>query len=426
MLTLLLSLAALVVVAWLLRLRPKWILAAATGTIAAIPIYWTPQLPGIPTTTATLVCLPVALVALFQRGIIKPNALDGIVILLVFWQVQTFATNFDAPRLTITDLLVGSLAPYLMMRVLAQDRELLKTFFSSVVISALALSLAALPERATGINFFQQIKNDGYAAKIWAIPYARGGLPRAATSFGQPLIFSLFLAMAAILVATGAIFWLHSWQRRVAALMLLTSGAQATGSRLAFGLVVLAILLFFVRKSSRALTVALMAAILAASAGGKFAIFIAGSDAKSQDSASYRGSLVAALTDSKNHSVGGILRGNPYAASDAIRNFNGSVDNEYLLRLLQSGTPELILFCLLGIFVLFKLRKINDGIYRSVGVVAGTALAGFGFVAILLQDGTFFWMMMGAFAAAPIADATARRQTIHGLSKRQIFSMSDR
>ena len=125
--------------------RPRTTIAVATVVIAAIPIYWTPQLPGIPTSTATLVCLPLALIVLFQRGIAKPTALDGVLLLLVFWQVQTFATNFDQPRRTITELIISCIAPYLLMRVLAQDKKVLEVFLSTVVGSALVLSLIALP-----------------------------------------------------------------------------------------------------------------------------------------------------------------------------------------------------------------------------------------------------------------------------------------
>ncbi|MDP9164478.1 MAG: hypothetical protein M3O32_00110 [Actinomycetota bacterium] len=380
--------------------RPRATLVAATCVIAFLPIYWTPQLPGLPTTSAVLICLPLAVIALGLPGKAPLSSVDALVFALLMWQLFTFQQNFHALRHQTLPALISAAAPFLMMRGMARTAALRRAFLSAVVGCGVALSVLAIQERQTGVNFFQTIKSNGYLSTVWAIPYTRNGVPRAAGSFGQPLLLSLFLAAGALIIVMRVVDAKRLRVREGLGLLALLSGISATGGRLALGVIALGSALYVMRRPAHYVAGAIAGAALVSFASPLLLSFVSGEDAASQDSASYRGKLFSALSDPHNFSVQGLLRTDPFNASGFIRDFNGSVDNEFLLRLLQSGLPELLLMLALLVVVTRDMLLGLPGPDRQLGVLSVVAFLSLLFVALLLQQGTFFWMFLGGLAGA--------------------------
>lgn len=387
-----------VLLAILIRRRPVWLAWFAVLTVALVPIYWTPQVPGLSTSTAAIVLLPIGCGLLLVQSKFQPCLLDGLVLLLLTWQAITFTFNFDSLRHITLPAVLAIAGPYLFARSLGVNPDRLKAVLSGVVTAGLALSLLAIREHANGKNFFQGIKNDGYAAGTWAVSYVRNGEPRASASFGQPLLLSLFLACAALIVLFRIVDRRRIRLFDLIALFVLLLGLASTGGRLAYGLVLTGLLLYVMRRPTHYALAGLFLVAFAIMGAGTLLQFVSGEGA-ARDSAQYRENLFQGLVQSRNYSVQGVLRGDPFNAQGHVPNFNGSIDNQFLLSLLQSGFPQLLLLTIVFVAVLRLVFLAPRGLARQYAVLATVGLLSLSFVALLLQMESFFWIFVGGLAA---------------------------
>jgi hypothetical protein len=123
------------------------------------------------------------------------------------------------------------------------------------------------------------------------------------------------------------------------------------------------------------------------------------SDETFTSSTQYRGSLFDAFIDPRNWSLWGLARGNLFDQT-AAHGVSGSVDNEYLLRLLQYGGLNVIVFVLIGLAVLWASLNIVDPLARAWAAGVAATYLTLSTVALLLQQADFFWMGVAVTAAS--------------------------
>lgn len=403
----------------LFKQTPRTVVRTTVLLIACVPIYWLPdRMPGLAgklfaPSTALIVAGPVALAAYIGgRRAGRGGPLDLVLLLSLLWTLLTFRTNFRGGGPTVlTEPLVTVAGPFLLGRILGNDRRLLAAATGAIIAAAALLSLLAVGEQGTQLNQFQQLKADGRASEVWAQTFHRAGVLRSSSAFGQPLVFSLFLAGALILLVALPRRSLRAWFTQASIASCILVGIHTTGGRLAYGVAIVGILLWYAKTSGRYIAVALSVALATLLAQKALLEFLVGPDAHAATSTAYRGNLLSALLDQHNLTVGGLVQSATQISSASIAGFNGSVDNEYLLRLLYSGLPGLVLFATLALLSVRLTAKLQDPLYRAWGAFAVASFAGYLFVAILLQQGTFFWIAVGVLATAGSHPPTERKES---------------
>jgi hypothetical protein len=402
---------------WLTSRAPVAMAVALIAATALVPIYWSPapgELIPVALTPAMALGALLAPVAATRWPPGKLNVLDGLVaVLLLLTTVSSFANYDYSAQLVLTlTLRVGLL--YVAVRLIAVNRQRLMAISVVTVCTAGFLGYLGLVERIFTYNVFLEVRTPGYLADVWATYYVRFGAIRAAASFGQPIPFGIFLAISTVLCAVLLGLANKNWHRIGLATALLgtVAGLWATQTRGPLAVAVLGYL--FVVLGGRRINwwrqFVLPGAILVGVAvttplGAQLTLFwqatLSGSasDRTFTSSTQYRGTLFNALTDAQNWSLWGLARGNLFDQT-AARGVFGSVDNEYLLRLLQYGGLNVIVFVIIGLAVLWASLNIVDPLARAWAAGVAATYLTLSTVALLLQQSDFFWIGVAVTAAS--------------------------
>jgi hypothetical protein len=394
---------------------------------AAVPIYWAiPPGSYLPLALTPIVVLGVLVgpIAALKTRTPQINIIDGLVAALALGQIASNYYNYERPFQLSLAVLLKLVLPYVAIRFVAGDLRRLAAVTVAVAASGGVLGYLAVYERLSGHNLFLELRTPGYAATVWAHPYLRFGSLRASESFGQPLVFGMWLALCAVLcaaliqVSTSRAGRLWS----VVALVGVGSGLWATQVRAPLAVAVGGYLLYVVAgrrvRWGRQIVLPAAAVLLVGlftPLGSQLALFWqstfggAAQDATFTSSTAYRGTLLDALARSRNYSALGIAHGNPSDPTTVMGVQGTSVDNEYLLRLVQYGTVGLVLFVALGLAVFWALARITEPIARAWTAATAVTFIGLGAVALLLQQADFFWMGIAVTATAITTGRSIRR-----------------
>jgi hypothetical protein len=393
------SIVVLILVAVVFRALVSRFLGVVVGLaavgVAFVPIYWSPgRIQGSAITGTTLFVAPVIIGALLvrRRQVWTKSWLDLVVLLYLAWTVTatniddgTHISNYFAPLLTIA-------VPYLMGRILFTQQEAPILAFTRALVSAgVALSGFALIEYETRTNAFEVFIAPRYLANVWAVPHLRGGHLRADASFGQPLVFSVFLSVCFVLLAALPVR--RRWIKLVGLAALLV-GMYVTLGRVCYGLALFGTVLVLIKRRGifagwlLSIGVPLGATLFS----GTISSFVqGGDDAVSQNSAEYHTSLISALAEPALYSLSGTPGGGETLGSQ-LSNYNGSIDSEWIYELLQFGWPAPALLLIVGLVTFRALLQANSNLQVAWAAATLTYFLSFFFVASLLQNVTYFWI----------------------------------
>ncbi len=404
--------------------RPRLGVAAIVAALVLFPSYKAPTVQHLTMDPMLPLCLLVAVAAILctvAAGRWRLSAVD--------WAVMALAV------IMIIDTLVGPrtwkeaasqlwlwLPPYILGRVIVARRPLHRVFAQSMVVGGLVLAPFALAEAAgLGSPFFPSVSAaDNPYASPWDQPHLRAGEGfRAQTSFGHPIAYSMFLAVAIVfaLVLMGEAADVRRRRQYLFASLVLVGCEVLAVSRTGWVVIAVALILLAAGRTQRAasrlarrwlvaaLTVLVAVALFVPSVAA-VPLSIVGlqsdtNDPTLQQSASYRGSLYTAAFK------GGVASwsGNKVSKlASQVETNNSSIDSEYLVMLDTWGGPATIAFLLVaGAVVLRALGGIAEGgdEWSDTFAACAAALAvGLGSVALITQQEYMVWLFFG-LAAVP-------------------------
>lgn len=393
-------------------------IVVAVALIALIPIYWVPPPNGLVPFTmvpAAFAAILLAPVAIRKIGLGNVVLLDWIILLLVGSGIVSNYLNYDYSFNLSVNLVIRVGLLYLTFRIIARTDSLLRVVTLTTYTVGVLLAIAAVYERVNEQNIFLEIATPGYQAEQWAELFIRFGEVRSATSFGHPIPLGLFFAVCAILGA--ALYATTSGKARFVVLateVVLVAGLWATLTRGPLAVAAGGYLLYLIgtREAQRARQLCTAAALgilvyFFTPFGEQISnlwtnTFGQSTDRLTGSSTDYRGSLFDAFGYSQNYSAFGISRGNLFDQTSAV-GVRGSVDNEYLLRLLQYGTTGLLLFIGIVFAVIAIAVRESDPIRRAWAVSTAAVAICLSTVALLLQQTDFFWIGVAIVAAGQAA-----------------------
>ncbi|MFC7956529.1 hypothetical protein [Rhodococcoides kroppenstedtii] len=391
-----------------------WFISAFLVAIAIVPIYWVPPPGGVPFTLvpAAFAALILAPISVWKIGLVRIVAADWIVLGLLVTGTITNYLNFDYATNFTIGLSIRLGLFYLAFRIIAQRYDLLKLMTVTVFATGALLALAALNERLSETNIFLELREPEYQAELWGVLFYRFGEIRAAASFGQPIPLGLFLATCVILGSA-----LHAIAKSVSTRVvivvcqvLLVGGLWATLTRAPLAVAAIGYFLHVFRTRRATFSKQLVALGIPAAFVYAFTplgdqvsnlwanTFGVSTDKLTASSTAYRGALFDAFGEPGNYSVFGLARGSLYDQTSLV-GVRGSVDNEFLLRLFQYGTVGLMLFAALCLVVLWAAFRETDPLRAAWAISTAAVAVALSTVALLLQQGDFFWIGIAVTAA---------------------------
>jgi hypothetical protein len=202
-----LAVAAASCTAALAAVRPAWF---GAGIVVALlfPYTWSPSLTGGPTPVVVLFALPGAVaggLALLHSGRLRPNLLDGVIVCLVASAFLSELMTFHGHRYSL-ELVKAALLPYVAFRIVfAASPSAMRSLPEALIWVGVAVSAIAVWEVVAGGNpFLHGPVNEALAR--WAVNVHRGGVIRAAATFGHPIALGSFL-VAPIVIAFAQERW---------------------------------------------------------------------------------------------------------------------------------------------------------------------------------------------------------------------------
>lgn len=414
---------ALVVLVALITRRPHWAVGAIVLALISLPSFQAPVVQHLLFHPMLVLSLIVAVTFVMRSvyGRVRLSGLDMCVIALVVAMLLTIIFGPRSWKDTASQLWLW-LPPYLVGRVIASRRPLERTLAVSIVLGGLALAPFTLVEvLGLGSPFFASATGDqATGSSPWDQPHLRGGEAfRAQASFGHPIAYSMFLAVAivfALVLMGGAT---ERRQKRLwgAAAGVLLLCEAATVSRTGWVALGVAIVLLGAGRAQRDASRVARRAIALAMTGmvGLVLLFpsvaavplsIVGlqsdtNDQVLQQTAAYRGGLYEAAF--KNH-VASWFGNRQSKLAGAVAAGNQSIDSEYLVMLDRWGAVAAIAFVILALAV--AARAVTNALsgaddWQSTFAASATGLmAGLASVALITQQEYFVWLLLG-LAAAP-------------------------
>jgi len=392
--------------------------AAVVGLVAmcALPVYWGRGLGGfgvalIPATAVAgvLVLASGPLVAKF-----RPVAIDVAVGSYLVCRGLAYVLNFESGVGAAAGFVTRIAVVYAAFRLITLRRDMIVRLATGVALVAIALSVFARVERATNDNIFFRLLPRGFQADAWARPELRFRALRVEASFGHPIAFGLFLALALVIVVS-----LATRARRPGARLAWAAGAVmialALLDTLSRGPLLVAVLAVFAwslfeRRSWTAPRVAGLIGVAALVLIFTPALLIVDAlwsssrgDTREARSAEYRLTVAAVLTDPEQFS----LLGHPTTGAGDVtaqaseRVGLKSLDNEFALVYVSGGALSLAAFVAVVVLqwrVVFT-RGLSSIERAWMLAIAATSL-GLTTVALLTQHSDFFWASMGVAASA--------------------------
>ncbi len=118
---------------------------------------------------------------------------------LVLLRCVSALVNAQGPLGATLNVLLTTALPYAVFRLLTLDGDVPRRLAVVVVAVAVPLSFVGLYERSGGANPFFTLVRPELEAAQWARPELRASGVRAEASFGHPIAFGMFLALALVL-----------------------------------------------------------------------------------------------------------------------------------------------------------------------------------------------------------------------------------
>jgi hypothetical protein len=393
----------------------RWPDAAAglgLALVVAVPIYWAQPLPGIPVaatpaTVTGIVLLPAALLA---RERIRLTFLDGVVALFFLLTTASIGANVEGKLASIGELVGRSILPYVVFRILASRPGGPRRLAIAVATAALPLAVLGIREsNGAGNPFFTAVR-PGIEAAQWIRSQVRFGHVRAEASFGQAIAFSLFLAIALLLVLG------LSWRARgggrvalVATAAVLVTALFATGSRGGIVSLVVGGLLWAatLRTGRRGLVVVALlvgAGLVLTPAGAQVAQLRSSvSDSgEAGEAARYRLEIAHIVTDPKSFSVLGLESPPGLGAVNGAKELLSlrTIDSQYAVVYVTNGVVGLAAFTLVALTLLaVTVRRRLDAMARAWAAAAAATAVALTTVALFTQMLSLFWIAVAVTAA---------------------------
>jgi hypothetical protein len=216
--------------------RPAWFGAGLVVSLL-FPYVWSPNVVGGPTPVVVLIAYPGALVAgvvLLSSGRLRANWFDALVIGLAVSAFVSESMTSHGHRYTV-ELLKAGVLPYAAFRLVfaAWPSAMSKLPEALLWVGVAASALAAWEVVAGGNPFLHGPVNPALAR--WAVNIHRGGLIRAAATFGHPIALGSFLVVPIVIAFA---------RRRWRMLAVLAVGELLTLSRGPWIAAILAVLLY--------------------------------------------------------------------------------------------------------------------------------------------------------------------------------------
>ena len=407
---------ALTAAAVLMRLavaRPRAGLVVLLVAGAAVPFYDGRYVTrGLAVTPVGALCLLLLPAALGRAQQVRIVALDWAVAGYFALRVVSLLVNYGRGPGAAAGLLLSTALPYVVGRLMVTTTALARTAALATVVVAGGLSVLAVQEHAGHGNPFFSWVTPTYQATQWARPEERLGAIRAEASFGHPIAFGLFLAVA-LALALG--LYLSSTGRARPLLLglsgLIVVALVATLSRgpivVAAAAVAVLLVVGATRVDARRVLV-LMALLVAVSAATPVLTTLtdlrqssATVDSREALSAQYRFKILDVVLDPAQFSLLG-QQSEPVDAQSGVtaatssRTALKSIDSEFALVYLSSGLLALLGFVLVCWHVLRaaflpRLQLVERAWAVGVAAVAVDALT----VALLTQQGELWWLAVG-------------------------------
>lgn len=408
----------------------RWPGAAATCAlvvIAVVPMYWGQPLIGkaivaLPATVAAIVLAPAAVSA---ARAFRPNLADLLYLGFVGFLALASLLNVRSGTGASVGLLWRYLVPYLVWRTFGLRWLRWPVVTGALVGAGTLLGGLAIQERASGHNPFFDLGPMGYQADQWAHSTYRFGGVRAEASFGEPISFSLFLAVCIVLAVTVVVASRNRTAQVAAAVgtVVMTYALLDTGSRAGVVAVALGLGMQLLRlvprvRLRRLLLVSVaITAFLVATPVGASALHslqsISGSSTTTSESrsADYRLAVLSVLTDSSRYT----LLGRPSDQAQGVTELGvresglKSLDNEYAFLLVVGGALALVPFVLLGGLVTVDALAGRGGtVYvRAVTSALAAVFLLLLTVSLLVQLADLFVLLLALLAAQRQRDREA-------------------
>jgi hypothetical protein len=415
-----LATAVLAVVGFVVALeRPAIAFAGLVVVVALVPVYAAPKLgpllllPGA--AASWLLAAALAWRNFLARGVFfRPNAVDYAVGAFVGLMAVSIAFSERALPSDYVHVMFLWIGPYLAGRLLLGDTErpmlVLAGAFGAV---AVALAPIAIAETSGGSNPFLSFTYNATESAIWGEQADRFGQVRAEASFGHPIAFSMFAAVAALLALAMAI---NSQDRRgrftwyavaAVAVAIQAMALSRTGwLMLATGIVLLAAVA--VQGSARrrvailigtAVLVVFLTWLVMPTELQVLPGFESKTDRVFTSSGQYREALLdRALQPGVLH-----LWGNPVNMVTPAVSGGTATDNAYIILADAWGlipTAALIAVALALLYLTWRLYAQRTAALTVLPIVAFTCMVALFFVAFITQQQAMIWLLIGAAAAA--------------------------
>jgi hypothetical protein len=432
-------LVVLGVAAGRLPLGPVVLLAALLGALAAVVAYRYPTRAVLVATAVVTVvpfydgryvigavglspvgaaCLVLAPAAFDARRRVRLGSVDVAVASLVFLRCASAAVNAARPLGAALNVLLSSALPYAVFRCLTVSADMPRRLAGAVVTAAVPLAAIGVAERNGFPNPFFTLVRPELEAAQWARPEVRSGGVRAEASFGSPIAFGMFLALAFLLAVVLALS-VHALLPRVlllaaSGLLLLALTATLSRGPLLVAAVALAVWLLMhalrvdtVRVGVLALVVG--AFVVATPVLGTLQNLQRAStgDTAEARSAEYRFQVLDVVRDPAQFSLlGKPAVGGPVSQAVGSRTGLKSIDSEFAVVHLTYGVLALLAFVAVGLLV------VRTAFTRGLGAVDSAWAVGLAVsfvnlltVALLTQYEELFW----GFTAVVAGIAQRRR-----------------
>lgn len=395
--------------------RPDVAGPVGLGVVLVVPVYWAQPLPGVAVagTASLLVSLALLPAAWRERHAVRLHALDALVALHFGVTVVSLAVNASGKGAAIGSLVARAALPYVVFRLLSTRPGAGRRLAIGLAAAAVPLAIIGIREAGGTENPFFTLVRAGVEHQ-WVRSQVRFGEVRAEASFGHAIAFSLFLAVALLLLLGLA------WQRRGHRLLLVALAAPlgaallATGSRgglvclvVGFGLWALGL-----RERRGGLLVVgwiVLAALLLTPAGGQLTRLQRSitDSGEAGEAARYRLEIASLLVDGDNFTVLGQEAPPGLGVVSAAEQRLGirTIDSQYAVVYVTYGLFALASFVALAVaLVRSSLRRHLQPIDRAWAAATAAVAIALSTVALFTQMQSLFWIAVALTATAATTD----------------------
>ena len=368
--------------------------------VMALPYTWSPQVPKLGMGFGILVGFGLLLASFPLARQFRLTMLDIAVVLLAVTPAPVSYFQGQGFHLTLW-LAPAALFPYFGFRLFFHSTGSRSAFVPAVVIAGIATTAIALVETGTGRN---PILAPQPFSAMWDSPLRRNGILRAASTFGHPLAFGMFLLIPLAYVASrrGRLY--------VALTLLFLAGELVTLSRGPW--IGASLIMLFVSRWNRrrlfAIAILALAAVVAIHPLRSLIFQSGGASTESGQTASYR---VGLLSGAFKH-----LTPLGHPNTDIQHLIPGFADvtswlADTILSTGFAGLCELLLVVGLAIRLIVISHRDGDADFIGSGAAVAGQLAGLVTVT-LITSYQFFWWASLAYLVATSEDAFRRRAAL--------------